>query len=169
MPIAEAVSTALGALSAGIQIRDSVEKGAIGISLRVKQFVVGTTHLGTGAALAFIAVTNDSDRPRSITDITIDFGRSRASRVPLIDLSYPTFSDSMIDAESYVHSSGFDDVSPPFPDLRRLPQDIYLRPNESQSGCALFVFEDKGELSPPLVIVEVGGLGVLSKQINSVP
>ena len=169
MPIAEAVSTAFGALSAGIHIREAIAKDSVGVSIRVSQFAIGATIYGVGAALAFMSVTNESDSARSVTDVAIDFGTSRASRVPLLNLSYPMYADSIIDAESYVHSSGFEDVSPPFADLRRLPQDIYLRPNESQSGCALFVFEQKGELSPPLVIVEVGGFGILSKQLASLP
>ena len=168
MPLVETVSAAFGALAAGIELKDSLSEGKVGISLRVKQFAIGDTDLGGGAALVFLVVTNQSDSPRSVTDIVLDFGTSRATRMPLLELESPATGHGMLDARSY-NQCAFFEVTPPFMDLRMLALDLYLRPNESQSGCALFVFERTGELSPPLVIVEVGGLNRLSKQLAAMP
>lgn len=168
MPIVESVSAALGALKSGVELSKSLGDKAVGLTLRVQQFAIGMNDSETGATLAFLSVTNESDTARSVTDIIFDFGTSRAFRVPLLELKAPTGDGSVLDAYSYVHEGLFQDVSPPFTDLRRLPQDLYLLPNESQSGCALFIFEQKSKLSPPLVLVEVGGFGILSKQLTSV-
>ncbi|MEL6445847.1 MAG: hypothetical protein AAFY55_17730 [Bacteroidota bacterium] len=168
MSIIETASAAFGLLEAGIRLSKSTTDGDLGISLKIKNLAVGKSRLDTGAALAFLVVTNNSDQPRSITDIILDWGTTRANRVPLVSLEPIDSFDSALnelDAKSHVYSALFYEVDPLFADLRILPDDIYLRPNESRSGCALFAFEEKAGVSAPLIIVEVGGLGVLSKSL----
>lgn len=70
----------------------------------------------------------------------------------------------ILSAQSSIHSVMFREINPAFHDLRVLPQDIYLRPRESRSGCALFILPHIRAASSVLVIAEVGGVEYASME-----
>ena len=157
---------ALSALKTGAELRQTAEGEKVGIDFAVKEVLIGPNDMGGKAVLAFAVLTNESDSPRSVTDIVIDFGTVRARRVPLTSLRHLDFRGERLEAESFVHSASFENVGLPFQDYRFLPDDIYLLPHESKSGCALFVLDDVDEVSKLLVIVDVGGVGRLSRELE---
>ena len=159
------VSALFGVLKGGVELAKTFGDERIDVVVRMKQLLLTEDASTAGAALAFLSITNRSAEPQSVTDIVVDFGTARATRVPISKIDSPLMSGTFIDVQSYVHHAGFEQQEGYFYDFRTLPQDIYLLPNESKSGCVLLMLPEVSEPDHALLIVEVAGSKVLSKEI----
>lgn len=132
------ISTLFSLLKNGVEFKKSVSNESVEVTLSFeKYFAAQVTNFGD-AVLAFGRITNKSSQPHSVTDIRLSIYSALSERVPITELKYADVGNTLLVIQSYQHTSHFELEPGALIDLRPLPMDIYLRPNESATGLVLF-------------------------------
>ena len=130
-PITATASLALAVLRQGIELHEKSGKKDIRFRVSVRHSVAEGEY-----ALALMRITNQTDQSTSVTDLGLWFGERRADRLPIRKIKIIDARAEMIRVDSDAYIANFERRD--LPDFTPLPQDIYLRAHETQSGCVLF-------------------------------
>jgi hypothetical protein len=160
------ISTAFGVLKGGIELVRDFEDEQVDIRFSVRDMLMSAQSPQGESVLAFVTITNASSSPQSITDIALDFGEEKAQRLPILNLESEDTANELLSARLYTYAAHFEREADEFRDFRVLPDDIYLKENESRSGAALFELPDLDEVSAPALEVIVGADKLLSRNLE---
>ena len=122
---------AFGALRHGFELHRQFRDEDIRLRVSVRHGLAEREY-----ALALMRITNQTDQPRSVTDLGLWFGERRADRLPVRKIQVVDARAEMIRVDSDAFVANFERRD--LVDFTILPQDIYLGPHDTRSGCVLF-------------------------------
>ena len=160
------ISAAFGVLKGGIELVRDFEDEQVDIRFSVGDMLMSAQSPQGESVLAFVTITNASSSPQSITDIALDFGKEKAQRLPILNLEAKDTANELLSVKSYTYTAHFEREADEFRDFRVLPDDIYLKENESRSGAVLFQLPDLDKVSDPALEITVGADKLLSRSLQ---
>jgi len=160
------ISAAFSVLKGGIELVQQVGDEKIDIYFSVDDILTSGSSTGGESVLAFVIITNSSSSPQSVTDIALDFGSAKAKRLPITGLKSQDTAKELLSVSSYTYTAHFERKPNEFRDFRILPDDIYLRQNESCSGAVLFELPSSGDIEEPKLELTVGTGTVLNRRLH---
>jgi len=161
------ISAAFSVLKGGIELVQKVGNEQIDIHFSVDDILTSESSTGSESVLAFVTITNASSSPQSITDILLSFGEAKARRLPVTNLEAQDTARELLSVRSYTYAAHFTREADEFRDFRILPDDVYLRENESCSGAVLFELPDTDEVLKPALELTVGAGTILGRDLHS--
>jgi hypothetical protein len=139
MPDISTIVSLFSMLKSGVELAERFDQESIDVVVRArKTFFAESDGIHGPAALAELVITNRSDLPQSITDITISLGERSAIRIPAFETKFRTISPDYLSAVSPRFQADFEVGESDLHYFDALPSDVYLRQNESKSGLVLF-------------------------------
>lgn len=168
MPDLATIVSLFSMLKSGVELAEHFDQEEVDVMVRARNtFFAEGDGIHGPAVLTDLVITNRSDSPQSVTDITIAMGETSADRIPAFETEFRTMSRDLLSALSPRFQAEFNIADGDLHYFQKLPSDIYLRQNESKSGLVLFKIPVDLETRQAELQVTVGGNRLLSASLSA--
>jgi hypothetical protein len=168
MPDPSTFVSLFNVLKSSVELAERFDDGEVKIELIAKnQFFTEGDGIHGPAALIELVITNRSESPQSITEITILIDNEEATRIPSFEPKFQTMSRDHLSTHAKRFQAEFDIGEGDLHNFELLPSDIYLRHNESKSGLVLFKLPKVEEYNEAELKLGIGGGNKIKKSLSA--